>query len=281
MTSIRPKINFNVMMRFFLLIIAIFFALTMILPYMWMVINSFRDIKEFHRNPYSFVVHDFTLQAYFTVWTFTKITTFFKNSFIYAIIRVLGQLLLDSLAAYAFARLTFRGRDLLFAMILSTMMLPPTVTLIPMYLLFYSLGLVNTRMGVILPNLANAFGIFLLRQFFLGIPKDLEEAAKIDGCSLLRIYIAIILPLSKPVLITLGLFLFIWGWNDFVWPLVILSSEDLYPLTVGLAFMKTLTRIYWSNIFAASTIATLPVVSLFLVAQKYLIGGIKLAGLKQ
>ena len=159
-------------------------------------------------------------------------------------------------------------------------MLPYSVVLIPSYLIVYWFGLANTYVGVMLPGFAGAFGIFLLRQFFLNIPSELEDAARIDGATTFRIFWQIIVPLAKPALLTLGLFIFIFQWSSYVWPLIVLKDWDKYPLTVGIALFRSTTWTYWPNILAATTLGTLPLIVLFLLVQRYIIGGITLSGLK-
>jgi len=205
---------------------------------------------------------------------------YLRNSLLYALAATAMQLVLDVLAAYAFARMTFPGRSVLFAVVLSTMMLPPAVLLVPQFLIAKTLGLVDTFFGVIAPSAAGAFGIFMLRQFFLNIPGELEDAARIDGCSDFGILWRIVVPLARPALITLGLFIFLGTWNSFVWPLVVVSDWDLYPLTVGLSLFREESTADWPRIFAASVMGSAPLIVLFLFAQKYLIGGIALSGIK-
>lgn len=212
--------------------------------------------------------------------TFGRVGIYLRNSFLYALAGTILQLVFDVLAAYAFARMTFKGRDFLFALVLSTMMLPPAVLLVPQFLVAKDLQMVDTFIGVVIPGAAGAFGIFMLRQFFLNIPVDLENAARIDGCSDLGILVRILVPLAKPALITLGLFIFLGTWNSFVWPLVILSDSNMYPLTVGLSLFREESTADWPRIFAASVMGSAPLVLLFLVAQRYLIGGIALSGMK-
>ena len=202
------------------------------------------------------------------------------NSIKIAVISSVMILALSTTSAYAFARMEFRGRDLLFTLLLCTMMIPPAVLLIPNFLVIRELGLVDSVSGVLLPGLAGAFGIFLLRQAFLNIPTELEHAARIDGCGSWGILLNVILPLSKPALITLGLFTFMSAWNMFEWPLVVLSNQDYYPLTVGLSLFRSETSADWPRIFAASVMGAAPLIFLFLLAQRYLVGGISLSGMK-
>lgn len=255
-------------------------AVTMIAPYCFLVINSLKTVGDFSKHPYSLWPRPVDGAAYVRAFTLGRVGIYLFNSLTYAVIITTVQLTIDSLAAFAFARLRFRGRDVLFAVVLATMMLPGAVTLIPVYLLVVKLGAADTRLGVMLPMFAGAFGIFMLRQFFLNIPSDLEDAARIDGCSTLGIYARVILPLARPALITLGLFIFIGAWSDFLWPLVVLTDWDLYPITVGIASFRSEAWIYWNSVFAASVIASLPLICLTILAQRYIIGGISLSGMK-
>ena len=279
-------------------------ALVMVFPYAYMVGASFKTRHEFSRDKVSIIPPRFQIgervaharaqpsaldwpgadwpvyQNYQDAIVFGQVDRFLANSFIYAVVTTAVQLFFCVLAAYAFARMAFAGRDLLFSLLLSTMMIPPAVVLIPRYLVLSELGLVDTVLGVLLPGFAGPFGIFLLRQFFLNIPGELEDSARIDGCGTWGILQHVIVPLSKPALITLGLFTFMGAWNMFEWPLVVLSNEDYYPLTVGLSLFRSETRADWPRIFAASVMGSVPLIILFLVAQRYLVGGISLSGMK-
>jgi ABC-type glycerol-3-phosphate transport system permease component len=255
-------------------------AVTMIAPYVWLVVNSLKTVEDFSRHPYSLWPSPLDLAAYARAFTLGRVGIYLGNSLFYAVVATAVQLLLDSIAAFAFARMEFRGRTPAFTLLLTTMMLPGAVTLIPTYLIVVHLGIADTRLGVLLPGFAGAFGIFMLRQFFLNIPADLEDAARIDGCSTFGIYSRIILPLARPALITLGLFIFIGAWSDFLWPLVVLTDWDLYPITVGIASFRSDAWIFWNSVFAGSVIASFPLICLTILAQKHIIGGIALSGMK-
>ena len=282
-------------------------ALVMVYPYLYMVGSSFKTRAEFASEsgkeamvPPRYQIGELIKHAqgkesavdaegarewswhknYTDAIIFGRIDRFLANSCIYAVVITCLQLFFNVLAAYAFARMKFRGRDLLFGLLLSTMMIPPAVVLIPRFLVLRELGLVDTISGVLLPGIAGPFGIFLLRQFFMNIPGELEDAARIDGCGTWRILWSVIVPLSKPALITLGLFTFMGSWNMFEWPLVVLSNEDNYPLTVGLSLFRSESRADWPRIFAASVMGSAPLIVLVLAAQRYLVGGISLSGMK-
>ena len=286
------------------LVVMILGAIIMVYPYAFMLGSSFKTRKEFAEDRQSLIPPRFQPSEVIASWRGEKsarewpgadwplhqnyvdairygaVDRYLANSFIYAVLITSAQLFFNILAAYAFARMCFAGRDLLFALLLSTMMVPPAVLLVPNFLVVRDLGLVDTLWGILLPGFAGAFGVFLLRQAFLNIPAELEQAARIDGCGSWGILWNVILPLSKPALITLGLFTFMGAWNMFEWPLVVLSNQDYYPLTVGLSFFRAETTSDWPRIFAASAMGAAPLIALFLVAQRYLVGGISLSGMK-
>lgn len=255
-------------------------AFSMIFPYLWMLANSFKSRTDFFTNPYSVIPMPPTLSTYYDALTIGRMGVYLGNSILYAAAVLVVQLFIDSLAAYSFARVDFPGRETLFLAVLATLMLPGSVTLIPTFLIAHGLGLTNSFMGVVLPGFAGAFGIFLLRQFFLNIPRELEDAARIDGSSFFGTYWRIMLPLAKPAMVTLGVFIFLNEWSSFVWPLIILSDWKKYPVTVGIALFRDVNQINWPAVFAGSTIVSFPIVILFVLAQEYIIGGISLSGLK-
>ncbi len=286
------------------LVLMVLGALVMVYPYAYMVGSSFKTRREFAENKESLIPPRFQVgqmlahargedsaldwpgadwslgRNYSDAIEFGQIDRYLANSFIYAVLITGVQLFFSALAAYAFARMEFPGRQALFMLLLATMMVPPAVLLIPNFLVVRELGLVDTLWGVLLPSFAGPFGIFLLRQFFLNIPVELEHAARIDGCASWGIFWNVILPLSRPALITLGLFTFMGAWNMFEWPLVVLSNQDYYPLTVGLSFFRSETGADWPRVFAASVMGALPLIGVFLAAQRYLVGGISLSGMK-
>jgi len=268
------------MPRFLLMFAVMLGAATMAAPYLWLLVSSLKTVEDFTLRPYSVFPRPISFDAYWRALTLGRIAIYLQNSLFYALTTTAVQLVFDSLAAFAFARLVFRGRDLLFGLLLGTIIIPGAVTLVPVYLIVVKLGIADTRLGVMLPGFAGAFGIFMLRQFFLNIPTDLEDAARIDGCTLFGVYRHIIIPLARPALVTLGLFIFIGAWSDFLWPLVVLTDWDLYPITVGLASFRNEAWIYWNSVFAGSVIASFPLIALTFLAQRQLVGGIALSGLK-
>jgi len=205
---------------------------------------------------------------------------YFFNSALVAACVTVGQLVTCSLAAYAFSRMHFPGRDRIFFLYLGTLMVPVTVTLIPMFLLLSKMGLVDSYFALIVPPLFSAYGTFLLRQFFMGIPVELEEAARIDGCNSWGIYWNVILPLSKPALATLAIFVFLGNWQSFLTPLVLINRDSLKTLPLGLLNFVDLNAADWSLLMAASLLSILPVIMVFLFGQRYFVSGVRLGGVK-
>jgi multiple sugar transport system permease protein len=206
---------------------------------------------------------------------------FFLNSIFISLFIVLGQLITCSLGGYAFARLDFTGRDKVFFVYLATLMVPGHLLTIPIYLILRKFGLIDSYFGVILPGFFSAYGTFLLRQFFKTIPTALEDAARIDGCGRFAIFRKIILPLSKPALVTLGIFIFVGTWNDFFWPFIVLSDNSKLTLTVGLAKFHDLYLADWGKLMAGSMISLAPVIIVYIIFQRYITQGIVLSGLKE
>ena len=276
------KVDRNMFEKVLLYILLIGLTLTTLTPFLWMLTTSFKEYREVFIYPPRLLPSHFTTEAYRKIFTFIPFARQFLNSVIVTSLVLIGQLICCSLAGYSFARLEFPGRDIIFLLYLGTLMIPGYVTLIPTYILVRFLGWINTLYALFVPGLfGGAFGTFLLRQFFLTIPKELEDAAKIDGCGYFRIYSTIMLPQITPALATLGVFTFMGSWNDFFWPLVVINSEDKKTITVGIA---TLTRGFhatdWTALMAGATLSVLPVIIVFLFAQKYFTEGIVLTGIK-
>lgn len=263
---------------------AILIALSVIfiLPLIWMLTTALKTDQQVLAYPPSFLPNPVQWSNFPDAFTFVPFGTFLKNSALVAVLTVFGTLVSCALPAYAFARFDWRGRDLLFGIMLATIMLPFQVTMIPLYVTFSSIGWINTLLPLIVPHFfGNAFFIFLLRQFFLGIPRELSDSAVIDGASDLRILWSIILPLSKPVLSVVALFAFLGSWNDFLTPLIYLNDKELFTIPLGLALMRSsygLSR--FSLIMAATSLFVIPVIVLFFFAQRTFIQGITFTGLK-
>jgi len=255
-------------------------GLTMIIPFLWMLSTSLKTDQQAYIFPPVWIPKPVVWGNYLTVWQALPFGRFFINSVIVSVDVTLGQLITCSLGAFAFARLRFPGRERLFLLYLATMMIPFQVTMIPVFILVKWLGWVDTYAGLIIPSLFSAYGTFLLRQFFLTIPQDLEDAAKIDGCGYFRIYWNVMLPLSQPALATLGIFVFMWSWNNFLWPLLITNSLEMNTLPMGLSYFLGQYTIYWNLLMAGTTIVLLPVLIVYFFAQRFFIEGITLSGIK-
>ncbi|CAN7404477.1 carbohydrate ABC transporter permease [Microbacterium sp. LjRoot45] len=263
-----------------LAIIAILIALLMLLPIVWLVFTAFKPESDIVTYPPTLWPREFTLQHFVDVWERIPFAQLYVNTIVFAGGVTLISLLLDSMAAYALARLPFRGRGVVMVLILILLMLPFQVTLIPLYDMLNGMGLTNTLPGLIIPRMTNAFGIFFLTQFFLSLPRDLEEAARVDGASEWRIYRQIVMPLAKPALLTLGLFHFQYNWNDLLWPLVMSSSLESSTLPAGLALFMGQHVVEYGLLMAGSLLALLPVVVFFLLIQRSFVAGIATTGLK-
>lgn len=255
-------------------------GLGMVIPFLWMLSTSLKNDQQAYIFPPIWIPDPVVFANYKTVWEALPFDRFLINSIVVALLVTLGQLTTCAMGAFAFARLRFPGREKLFLLYLGTMMIPFQVTMIPVFILVKYLQWLDTYQGLIIPSLFSAYGTFLLRQFFMSIPSELEDAAKIDGCSYVRIFWNIILPLSKPALATLGIFVFMWSWNNFLWPLLIVNSLEMKTLPLGLSYFLGQYTIYWNLLMAGTTIALVPVLVVFFFAQRYFVAGITLTGLK-
>jgi multiple sugar transport system permease protein len=255
-------------------------SLAVLLPFIWMLLTSFKPDADVVQFPPQLWPRNFTIQHYIDIWHRIPYARLFLNTVIFAGGVTLVSLLFDSLTAYALARLEFPGRNVLFLAVLVTMMLPFQVTLIPLFSLLTSLHWINTYQGLIVPRATNAFGIFFLRQFFLSIPRELEDAARTDGASEFRIYWQVILPLSVPAILTLGLFHFMYNWNDLLWPLIVSTSTSMQTLPAGLALFMGQHVVEYGLLMAGSVLALLPLVLMFLMIQRKFVEGIATTGIK-
>jgi len=262
------------------LVVVLAIAAVMLLPLIWMVATSFKPETDIVKFPPGLLPDRVTLEHYREVWQRIPFARLYLNTIVFAGGVTVISLLLDSMTAYALARLQFRGRNLVFVAILVMLMLPFQVTLIPLYDLLVSFGWTNTMQGLIVPRATNAFGIFFLRQFLLSLPRDLEEAARIDGASEFTIYRRVIMPLAAPALLTLGLFHFMYNWNDLLWPLIINQDQSHQTLPAGLALFMGEHVVEYGILMAASVLALIPVVLFFLVIQRRFVEGIATTGIR-
>jgi len=261
----------------------ILIAISMLYPFFAMLNLSFVEDNAIFTEAGKLIHTNLTLQNYKNVFSEIPLSAYFLNSLVVALITTVGQVIIAALAGYAFARMKFRFRNGLFLVILITMLIPPQVNIIPLFFLMRELHLIDTYQALILPALFGGFGVFLMRQYFLGLPKDLEESAKIDGCNLFQTFFKIALPLALPTVATLAIFTFVTTWNSFMWPLIVTNSEGMRTLPVGLAIYKGSFReiTLWGELLACSVICTVPVVGVFLLGKKYFISDILQGGVKE
>ncbi len=265
----------------FLHIVIYLIAFAVLMPFIWMILTSFKDMSEIFVYPPKWFPSKFNLDNYINAFNAAPFGRFYLNSIFVAVTVTIGQLITCSMAAFAFARLKFWGRDVLFFIFLGTMMIPYNVTMIPSFMVLYWLGWIDSYQALIVPGLASAFGTFLLRQFFITIPKELEEAAYIDGATKFQVLRRIIVPLSKPALATLAIFTFMGVFNDFIWALIVINSESMSTVQLGLAIFRDRYLTQWDLLMAGSVTAVLPILIVFFFAQKYFIKGITLSGIKE
>lgn len=249
-------------------------------PFFWMLSGSLKEASEIFIFPPIMIPSEFQLENYAQVFIDIPFARYLLNSTFVSGVIVIGGLLLNSLASYAFSRLHFPGRDILFTFILATFMIPFQAIVIPLFVLVKSLGWIDTFKALIIPFLFNPFGIFLLRQFFLSVPSELEDSARIDGTSRFGTFFRIILPLSKPALATFAIISFIWSWNSLLWPLVSTQSIDVRLIQVGITEFQTQYWNTWHLLLAASTVGMIPTLAVFLSLQRYYVQGIASTGLK-
>lgn len=263
-----------------LYILLIASGLVMIVPFAWMISTSLKSGDYVMSMPPQFIPDEPTLDSYRRIFELYPVGKMLFNSLLVAGLTTLGQLVTCSMAAYAFSRLKFRGQNAIFLLYLATLMVPFQVTITPLFIMMRIFGWINTYQGLILPGVFSAFGTFLLRQAFLTIPKEYEDAAYIDGATPWDIFWRVVLPLSKPSLATLSVFAFMGSWNSFMWPLFIVREETLMTLPVGLATLQGRWLTEWNLVMAGSVITVLPMLILYLFAQKYLVQGYVMSGLK-
>lgn len=247
-------------------------TILMLLPLLWLVSTSLKSpTEDIFQFPPQLLPRQPTIDNYIRVWQTNPFGTYLFNSSAIAALSVGLNLLFCALAAYPLARLDFRGKEVIFSLIVSTIMIPFQIVMIPLYILTVQLGIRNTYIGIIFPAIASAFGIFLLRQAFAAVPKEMEEAARMDGCTELGLWWHIMLPAIRPALMTLAIFVFIGSWSDFLWPLIVLDRPELYTLPLGVANLAGTFSLDWRLIAAGSVISIAPVLGLFLFLQHYIV----------
>jgi multiple sugar transport system permease protein len=267
--------------RWWLYIVLGLGLVAMIMPFIWMILGAFKTDAEIRQYPTDFWPKEPTLDNFVTLFARLDFATFFFNSVVVAVFVTLGNIVFCSMVGYALAKLEFRGKKLLFALVLSTLMVPGVVTFVPLFVLTANLGLVNSYPGLILPFLITPLGVFLMRQFMLGLPDELIEAARIDGASEWRIFLRVIMPLCGPAIATLTILTFLASWNNFLWPLVVATTEDMYTLPVALALYSVgQNAARYGLMMAGAVVVVVPVLIVFVALQRYFVQGISLTGIK-
>ena len=255
--------------------------LAMSLPFIWMLVSSVKPEAEVRRVPPTWLPETFTLDNYQTLFDRLSFPTYFFNSTLVAVVVTLGNVVFCSMLGYALAKLEFRGKRVIFALVLGMLMVPAIAILVPLFVLVSNLGLTNTYPGLILPYLAAPLGVFLMRQYFLGLPDELIQAARVDGASEFRIFWNVMLPLCGPALATLAILTFLGSWNNFIWPLVVAQTEDRYTLPVALALYSVgQNATQYGVLLAGAVVVVLPVIAIFLALQRYFVQGIAMTGIK-
>ena len=264
------------------LFLLVFFAVVMVTPFIWLVSSSLKTQINIFQYPPQLMPDPVMTQNYINALTYKPFGLYFRNTLLVAGLNVIAVVFTSSFCAYGFARIRFPGRDFWFGIVMATLFLPYAILLVPSFIIFSRLGWVDTFLPLVVPPFfgGGAFNIFLMRQFFRTIPEEIADAARIDGCSEFGVYWRIMLPLSKPALVTIAIFTFLFAWNDLIGPLTYLRSPDNFTIAVGLSSFRSQTDISWDLQLAASSAVTLPVIVLFFLAQRYFIQGVVMTGLK-
>ncbi len=264
------------------LFLLVFFAVVMVTPFIWLLSSSLKTQINIFQYPPQLIPDPIVPQNYTNALTYKPFGLYFRNTLLVAGLNVIAVVFTSSFCAYGFARIRFPGRDFWFGIVMATLFLPYAILLVPSFIIFSRLGWVDTFLPLVVPPFfgGGAFNIFLMRQFFRTIPEEIADAARIDGCSEFGVYWRIMLPLSKPALVTIAIFTFLFAWNDLIGPLTYLRSPDNFTIAVGLSSFRSQTDISWDLQLAASSAVTLPVIVLFFLAQRYFIQGVVMTGLK-
>jgi multiple sugar transport system permease protein len=255
-------------------------ALLFLMPLLQMVMASFKTDAEIRQFPPTWFPTDPTISGYVALFQQSSILRWMLNSTLVTSVAIVSNLVLCSLAGYGFARMKFLGRNFSFVALIATIMIPTQLLMVPLFILMTKVHIVNTLPALMLPWLASAFGVFLMRQFFLTLPRELEEAARLDGCSALGVFWRVILPLAKPAMTTLAIFTLLGAWNDLIWPLIAVQNQDLYTMQIGIANFQGTRRAEWQMIMAGNVIATMPMVIFFLAAQRQFVATMTFSGMK-
>jgi multiple sugar transport system permease protein len=255
-------------------------ALLFVLPLFWMIMTSFMPNSDINTFPPKFLPSRIDFSGYSDLFQESDILRWLRNTTIVATVAVVSHLILCSLAGYGFARLRFAGRTLPFFLMVATIMVPIQLLMIPTFIMFSELGVIDSLAAAAIPWLASAFGIFLMRQFFLALPVELEDAARLDGCNRLQLFMRIVLPLAKPALATLAIFTLLGAWNDLIWPLIAITDEKWYTIQLGIANFQGQRRTEWQLLMAGNVVATLPLLIGFVAAQRHFVATMTFSGMK-
>lgn len=263
-----------------LILLILLLACIIVFPVYLLIISSFKESQDVFNMDMLPALSSLTLENYKTVFTEENFGGYIFNSFFVATIVTVVALFFHAMSGYALARLNFKGRKVVFTWVISTLMIPFSVIMIPLFIIIKKMGLINNLWGIIIPMIPNAYGIFLFHQFFLGVPNELEESAKIDGASYFGVFWRIVLPLSKPIAITLAVAFFLANWNNYLWPLIVAQERKLWLVQIAIANFKSSQAVEWNLVLAASCVSALPIIILFFVFQKHITEGVKTAGIK-
>ncbi|MFC4779273.1 carbohydrate ABC transporter permease [Paenibacillus sp. GCM10023252] len=259
----------------------IFFAVLSLFPFYWMIVMALKDRKQAFVYPPEWLPTSFIWDNFVRVWNNVDFGMYLANTAFVTVVLVVGQLAFCAMAAYGFARMEFPGRDLIFVLFLGSMMIPQIVTMIPLYILIKEMGWIDTYKAVILPSVfGTAFGVFFLRQFFQSIPKDYEDAARIDGAGVMRTFTTIIMPMANSAMVTLGVLTFVGAWNNFQWPLIVLNTPEKQMISVALANLQGQFTSDWTGMMAGALLTLLPILIIFVLAQRYFVESIQMSGFK-
>lgn len=290
LTVSRPRFSLSLVLTYLMLALI---SVVMVLPFLWMLSTSLKQDAEIFGETIRWIPSVLDWENYSYIWKSLKMEVLFRNTLYVSLLAVVAQVILSSMAGYAFARLEFPGKNILFIATIITMAVPFEVLVLPLFILVRNFplfggnnlvgqggtGMLNTYTGLVFPHLVTVYGVFIFRQFFLSFPKELEDAARIDGASRARIYWNLIMPNAGPVIGTMGLFSFLWAWNDLLWPVVIVKESGMKTLQAGIATVAQ-NPSRWGEMMAASVMITVPVLLVFLVLQKFLVQGVATSGLK-
>jgi len=260
-------------------VVILAFSIIMLLPFLWMILTAFKTVSETTSvNPFVILPKSWKTGSFSTVWNNMNFFSLYKNTLLLIFWRVVCACSTATFAGYAFARLNFRGKNIMFSLILFQMMIPSQIFIIPQYLMISKMHMTNTMFALVFPGLVTAFGTFLMRQAYMGLPKELEEAARLDGCNILQTFLYIMAPLARASLVALGIFTAVFAYKDLMWPLIVTTSSSKMPLSAALATMQGQYSSNYPQLMAASLIACLPMIALYLVFQKQFIEGIATSG---